>query len=192
MRDILFISPQNVYDRSSVHKNIDSKILSTEIKTCQEMYLLPVLGTALYERLQDGLEADNLTALEDTLRTQYIRDTLINYTIAESSQTLSYQLWNKGVIRKSTTNAEIVSGGEIDEFYQRFKARAEWYRERLINYLIEEAGSGNFSEYINPGSRADTFYPKKKSYEIGIYLGDSNNCEGKPNWYKYEFLSCCK
>lgn len=192
MRDILFISPENIYERSSVHKNIDSKVLTPEIKVCQEMYLLPVLGTALYERMQDGLEAANLTDLETDLWKPYIRDTLIYYTIAESSVTLSYQLWNKGVVRKTTENGEIVSGSEVDEFYQRFKNRAEWYRERLINFLIQEAGSGNFSEYINPGNRVDTFHPLKKSYEIGIYLGNTNCNNDAPSWAKYEFLSCCK
>jgi len=54
MRDILFISPENIYERSPVHKNIDSKMIVSEIKTVQEMQLLPVLGTALYERLQDA------------------------------------------------------------------------------------------------------------------------------------------
>lgn len=192
MRDILFISPENIYERSSVHKNIDSKVMTPEIKVCQEMYLLPVLGTALYERMQDGLEAANLTALETSLWKPYIRDTLIYYTIAESSITLSYQLWNKGVVRKTTENGEIVSGSEVDEFYQRFKNRAEWYKQRLINFLIQEAGSGNFSEYINPGSRVDTFHPLKKSYEIGIYLGNTNCESDAPSWAKYEFLSCCK
>jgi len=51
MRDILFISPENIYERSSIHRNIDSKMIVPEIKAVQEMYLLPVLGTALYERL---------------------------------------------------------------------------------------------------------------------------------------------
>lgn len=193
MRDILFIKPENIYERSSAHKNIDSKMLVSEIKTCQEIYLLPVLGTALYERLQDGIVANNLTALETTLLQQYIRDSLIWYTIAETSYSLTYQLWNKGVTKKTTQNTESVSTGDVDDFKEHYKNRAEWYRERLINFLIEEAGSGKFSEYINPGNRVDTFVPKRKSYEIGIYLGDSNKCcDDKPSWYKYEFLSCCK
>ena len=192
MRDTLFISPENIYERSPVHKNIDSKMIVSEIKVCQEQFLLPILGTALYERLQDGIEDNDLTADETTLLRMYIRDALINYSISEMARSLSYQLWNKGVTRKSTENTETVSGSEIDDFIAHYKNRAEWYGERLIRYLIQEAGEGNkFNQYLNPGSRVDTFIPKRNAYEIGIYLGPSNKkCCTEP-WAKYEFLSCC-
>lgn len=194
MRDILFISAENIYDRSPVHKNIDSKMIIPEIKAMQEMYILPVLGTALYERLQDGIDNSNLTADEITLLKDYIRDPLIHYTISELAETLSYQVWNKGLTRKSTENSEAVSAAEIDDYSAKYKNRAEWYLERLIRYLIEEAGGGNkFQEYINPGSRVDTFVPKRTSFEIGIYLGHTERSkEDKPKWYQYEFLSCCR
>jgi len=194
MRDILFISPENIYERSPVHKNIDSKMIVSEIKTVQEMQLLPVLGTALYERLQDGIDDNDLTADEETLLKDYIRDAMIHYTISELADGLSYQIWNKGLTRKTTENSEAVSASEIDDYKAKYKNRAEWYLERLINYLIEEAGTGSkFQEYINPGSRVDTFVPKRTSFEIGIYLGNTDvNRKEMPKWYKYEFLSCCR
>lgn len=199
MRDTLFIEPKNIYERSSLHKNVDSKMIIPEIKASQEIYLLPVLGTALYERLQDGIENSNLTADELTLLTEYIRDPLIHFVMAELSQSLSYQLWNKGLTRKTTENAENVSSSQIEDFYNKYKNRAEWYLERLIRYLIQEAGTGSkFQEYINPGSRVDTFVPKKSAYQIGIYLGNTNTrqqnnlTDPQPKWYQYEFLSCCK
>ena len=194
MRDILFISAENIYDRSPVHKNIDSKMIIPEIKAMQEMYLLPVLGTALYERLQDGIDNSNLTAHEVTLLKDYIRDPLIHYTISELADGLSYQIWNKGLTRKTTENSEAVSSSEIDDYKAKYKNRAEWYLERLIRYLIEEAGTGSkFQEYINPGSRVDTFVPKRTSFEIGIYLGNTDVSKKEmPKWYKYEFLSCCR
>jgi hypothetical protein len=194
MRDILFISPENIYERSAVHKNIDSKMIVPEIKAAQEMYILPVLGTALYDRLQDGVNNNNLTADEQTLIKSYIRDPLIHYTISELAPALSFQLWNKGLTRKTTENSEAVSSSEIDDFTAKFKNRAEWYLERLIRYLIQEAGEGNkFQEYINPGSRTDTFVPKRTSFEIGIYLGNTDVSKKEmPKWYKYEFLSCCR
>jgi hypothetical protein len=158
------------------------------------MQLLPVLGTALYERLQDGIDDNNLTADEETLLKDYIRDAMIHYTISELADGLSYQIWNKGLTRKTTENSEPVSSSEIDDYKAKYKNRAEWYLERLINYLIEEAGTGSkFQQYINPGSRVDTFIPKRSAYEIGIYLGKTAMPkEDVPKWYRYEFLSCCQ
>ncbi len=57
-------------------------MIVSEIKTVQEMQLLPVLGTALYERLQDGIDNDDLTADEETLLKDYIRDAMIHFTIS--------------------------------------------------------------------------------------------------------------
>ena len=194
MKDILFISPENIYERTQIHSNIDSKMIVPEIKVCQDMYILPLLGSGLYERLQDGIDNDDLTADEETLLKEYIRDPLIHYTISELAPALSFQLWNKGLTRKTTENSEAVSSSEIDDFTAKFKNRAEWYLERLIRYLIEEAGGGQkFQEYINPGSRVDTFVPKRTSFEIGIYLGNTDVSKKEmPKWYKYEFLSCCR
>ncbi len=193
MRDTLFIKPENIYERSTVHKNIDSKMLVSEIKVCQEQFILPVLGTALYERLQDGIEDSNLTGDETTLLKDYIRDPLVHYTISEVAKALSYQLFNKGVSRKSSENSEPVSPGEIDDFVNHYKNRAEWYLERLIRYLIQEAGTGSkFSQYLNPGDRVDTFVPKRTAFEIGIYLGDTKKAHCGEPWARYEFLSCCR
>ena len=44
MKDILFISPENIYERTQIHSNIDSKMIVPEIKVCQDMYILPLLG----------------------------------------------------------------------------------------------------------------------------------------------------
>ncbi len=119
MRDILFVSPENIYERSAVHKNIDSKMIIPEIKAVQEMYLLPVLGTALYERLQDGIDNSNLTADEVTLLKDYIRDPLIHYTISELAPALSFQLWNKGLTRKTTENSEANRGNLVGDLRLR-------------------------------------------------------------------------
>ncbi|MFO0089568.1 MAG: hypothetical protein ACK518_01915, partial [bacterium] len=92
-----------------------------------------------------------------------------HYTISELAPALSFQLWNKGLTRKTTENRDSVSSSEIDDF------------------------TAKFQQYINPGSRADTFVPKRTSFEIGIYLGNTDvSRKEMPKWYKYEFLSCCR
>jgi len=86
MKDTLFISPENIYERTQVHSNIDSKMIVPVIKVCQDMYILPILGTDLYVRLQEGIEGDNLTADEVTLLKNYIRDCLIYYVVTAIHQ----------------------------------------------------------------------------------------------------------
>lgn len=191
MRDILFISPENIYERTPVHKNIDSKMIVPVIKLCQEMYILPILGTALFVRLQDGISASDLTADETTLLQQYIRDCLIYHTVAELADTISYQFWNKGVLKKTNDQSETTGQSELFDLKYKYKNFAERYGQMLVNYLTQEAGTGNkFSEYLNPGSRVDTVHPKKNAYNTGIYLGCSDK-KDRPDWWHLENTRGC-
>ena len=61
-RNILFISVDTIKERTGLHANVDEKLVMPEILTAQDMYILPALGTGLYDRLQDGVAANNLTA----------------------------------------------------------------------------------------------------------------------------------
>ncbi len=70
------------------------------------MYILPALGTALYERLQDGIANNNLTQIETSLLDTYITPTLVYYVMSELPMGLSYQFYNKGMVRKSGEGQE--------------------------------------------------------------------------------------
>ena len=72
--NILFISVETIKDRSGLHNNVDEKLILPEIKTCQDMYILPALGTSLYERLQDGVDCgivakNEKLSIEEVMRT---------------------------------------------------------------------------------------------------------------------------
>lgn len=178
MRDTLFISPENIYERTQVHSNIDSKMIVPIIKVCQDMYILPILGTGLYERLQDGIEDSDLTADEIVLLKNYIRDCLIYYVVSELPDTLSYQFWNKGVLRKTNEGAETASQSELIDLKNKYKNWAEFYGTRLIKYLIEASNNTLFPLYVNAGNGVDTIHPKKNAYETGIALGNWDDCKG--------------
>ncbi len=62
---------------------------------------MPVLGTALYNKLQDGIECKDLTCDEELLLDEYITPYLVYQVMAELPMALSFQFYNKGVVRKS-------------------------------------------------------------------------------------------
>jgi hypothetical protein len=80
---------------------VDDKLINPEILTAQDMYILPALGTGLYERLQDGIQNQDLTNDESVLLDTYVTPCLVYYVISELPMGLSYQFYNKGLIRKS-------------------------------------------------------------------------------------------
>ena len=144
-----------------------------DILYAQDAYILPALGTALYEKLQDGIECGDLNCDEETLLNTYITPCLVYYVMSELPMALSYQFYNKGVIRKTGDNQTEPSASDLADVANRYSARAEFYKQRLIKYLKQESqASAKFPEYINPGTGVDTIVPDNDAYTTTIYLGD--------------------
>jgi len=180
-RKILFITPQTIKERTGLHANVDEKLISPEIMTAQDMFIHTALGTALYNRLLDGIENNNLTDAEENLITGYISDTLVYYVLSELPVGLSMQFYNKGLIRKSGEGQTEPSMQDMIDVANRYKARAEFYKDRLILYIKETASKGVlFQEYINPGSGVDTIHPDRQAYTISVHLDDYSSRRRRP------------
>lgn len=177
-RNILFISVDTIKERTGLHNNVDEKLVNPEILTVQDMYILPALGTGLYNRLQDGIAANNLTQQETALLDTYITPTLVYLVMAELPMGLSYQFYNKGVIRKTGDGQSEPSAQDMIDVANHYKARGEFYKQRLILYLKQNASSNLFPEYFNPVSGVDTIQPENDGYTTTIWLGDDCGCKG--------------
>jgi hypothetical protein len=189
-KNILFISVQSIKDRTGLHANVDEKLVLPEIKTSQDMYILPALGSALYNRLETGVDSNNLTANELTLINDYLVDCLIYYVMAELPMGLSYQFYNKGLLRKSGDNTENPSMQDMIDVANRYRARAEFYKERMIKYLKENQQL--YFEYLNFGSGIDAIRPENNGYSASIWLGDSDCYDGKTLSEKYQGNNGCR
>jgi hypothetical protein len=192
-RNILFISVDTIKDRTGLHNNVDEKLVNPEILTSQDMYILPALGSALYDRLQTGVQLDNLTHTETSLLDTYITPCLVYYVMSELPMGLSYQFYNKGMIRKSGEGQENPSAAEMIDVADRYKGRAEFYKQRLVKYLKQESGNNTFPLYNNPGSGVDTIVPDNEAYTTSIWLGDDDCCRGMTFEEKYQgnINRCC-
>jgi hypothetical protein len=192
-RNILFISVDTIKDRTGLHNNVDEKLVNPEILASQDMYILPALGSALYDRLQTGIQLNNLTPSETSLLDTYITPTLVYYVMSELPMGLSYQFYNKGMIRKSGEGQENPSAAEMSDVADRYKGRAEFYKQRLVKYLKQESGNNTFPLYNNPGSGVDTIVPDNEAYTTSIWLGDDDCCRGMTFEEKYQgnINRCC-
>jgi len=193
-RNVLFISVDTIKDRTGLHFNVDPKLVFPDILYAQDAYILPALGTALYERLQDGIECGDLNCDEETLLNTYITPCLVYYVMSELPMALSYQYYNKGVVRKSGDGQTEPSASELTDVANRYSARAEFYKQRLIKWLKQQNSQSKFSEYSNPGSGVDTIVPDNEGYTTTIWLGD-DWCDGKyltfEEKYQGNINRCC-
>lgn len=193
-KNILFISTDTIKERTGIATNLDPKLIFPDILYAQDAYILPALGTALYNKLQTGIECGTLTCDEETLLNTYITPCLVYYVMSELPMGISYQFYNKGVVRKSGDNQTEPSASELTDVANRYQARAEFYKQRLIKYLKQESqASAKFPEYINPGTGVDTIVPDNQGYTTTIWLGDNDCCKGKTFEEKYQgnVNRCC-
>ena len=194
-KNTLFISVQNIKDRTGFHANVDVILVLPEIKTAQDMYILPALGSALYNQLQTAVEGNTYTNEETTLLDDYIADCLVYYVMSELPMGLSYQFYNKGLLRKSGDNTENPSMQDMIDVANRYRARAEFYKQRMIKYLKQN--NVLYPNYLNFGSGIDSIKPDNDGYTVSMWLGD-NGCCGDDTKYRKSFeeryqgnIGCC-
>lgn len=170
----LLVSADMVKDRTGIHTNIDEKLLFPTIKFCQDMFIHPILGSALFNKIIT--DVPNVTGDYKTLLDDYIIDPLAWYILSESVTDISYQMWNKGVVRKSGDNSENPSPDELQMIRDKYRVRAEWYGERLRTYLIATSTASVLPEYFNGNTELDDINPQGNSFTMPIYLGDTVEC----------------
>jgi len=156
--------------RTQMHGNIDEKLLYADIKVAQDMYVLPILGTALFNKLQAAVSAGTLNGAYKILMDDYLVDCLVWYTLAESPETMSYQLTNKGLVRKMGDNTQLPAMDEIISLSDTYRKRAEFYANRCRLYLEQNAPE-LYPEYLNPGDGIDARRPVRVQYTSPVYLG---------------------
>lgn len=175
--NVLLISDEILKDRTAIHGNIDPKLLYPEIKVAQDMYIHPILGSALYDKILTDINVSGTTTGEyKILLDKYVVDALLYYTLAGLPETLSYQFWNKGVMRKVGDSTELPSMSDLIDISNKYRIRAEWYADRLTKYLRQYASSTFLPEYVSPGDTMDTINPQNSPFTMPIYLGDSDSC----------------
>jgi len=169
--NILIISVDTLKQRTAIHDNIDEKLIFPEIKAAQDLFIHPICGTALYNKILNDINASSLSGNYKVLVDSYLVDTLCNYVISELPTALNYQFWNKGVGVATSENTNQPTMSELFDIASKYKNRAEAYQKKAIFYLKQNAPS-MFPEYLNPGTGIDVIIPDRVGYSSPIFLGD--------------------
>ncbi len=120
-------SANHIVKRTILGGNIDPEKIIPFIKTAQDKYLLLILGTVLFDKMQDDIAAGTLTGRYLTLQNEYIIDTIVHYGMVEA-QLMPEELRAK-VIQSVSTNLD---GSSQGEFERRAKVAELILKEREI------------------------------------------------------------
>jgi hypothetical protein len=169
-KNILFITETLFKERTGASTAIDGKQIFPIIKVAQDIYIQGALGSNLYNRLQTGIDDNDLNASEVILLNDYITDALVWYTMSMLPMTMGYQLFSKGFLQKTAEESSAPDQRTLELIEARYKDLAEFYKTRLIQFL--QANYTSYQQYLDNTAALDTIFPETKGYTCPIYIGE--------------------
>ena len=172
-----FIDSTYIKENSTLATSFDDEKLLPFIVTAQEKYILPLLGSNLYNDIQAEVKAflqsgTPITANYVSLINNYVKNTLMHYTLYEAVPFLNFNLTNINVAKKNSEFSQASAVGEVTYIRNIIKSTCQYYADRLEAHLIAEA-STKYPKYYETTSGTDSEPPKGSETFCGIYLGKS-------------------
>lgn len=166
---VLFVNEDKLKSSTAINYNVDTAFLLPFLKIAQDKHLQIILGTKLYDKLQNdiaGVEDATLTGAYKTLVDDYIQDAIIHYALVEALPFISFQIKNGSITQKNSENGTAATRQDVDYLVQKERDSAEFYGQRIVEYLCND--SSLFPEYSqNTGADLN---PISNAYYTGIKL----------------------
>ncbi len=170
MAYVLFISEAKLKDSTAINLNVDVELLLPYVRQAQKLYVETKLGTDLTQKLKDLITAGTIGNVGNeaykTLVDDYIGDMLPNWAFYHAIPFLRFKIENGNIYSKTSETGNALSTEEAQHLREEVRNTAEYYTERLIDYVTNNTGS--FPEYnTNSGSDVN---PDQNAYYNGMNL----------------------
>jgi len=170
MAYVLFISEAKLKDSTAINLNVSSELLLPYVRQSQKLYVESKLGTKLTDKLKDLIKTSTLgnagNEAYKTLVDDYIGDMLPNWAFYHAVPFLRFKIENGNIYSKTSETGTSLSTEEAQHLREEVRNTAEYYTERMIDYVTNNVGS--FPEY-NTNSGADVS-PDRNAYYNGMNL----------------------
>ena len=168
----LFITRNDIIKNTPLQGSIDADRLLNFVRTAQDKYILNLLGTVLFDKLQLVIANGTFNTLgpayQDLMK-EHIKPTLIWYACVEYIPFSSVQFKSEGAVRHETETAKAVTKNDVDYLLQKAMNNADYYATRMQNYLI--SCSNQIPEYLESvGNQTQIFPDMGNAYFGGINL----------------------
>ena len=189
----LFITEDRLKSYTGIEDNVDPQILYPYVLQSQDLYVQQTLGTKLYNKIKDDVVANVVSGTViptdyKTLLDEYISPMVVHYSYYLALPHIKYRTSNKGILSGSSEVADAVSLDELQYLRNTIKSTAQFYNERLRDYL--KAYQELYPEYQSYTNK-DGMAPKRgTSYYTGLvvpgrkytkYCDDCDDSEGRIN-----------
>jgi hypothetical protein len=167
MKTTYFISVADVKNYTSVNFNVEDKVISMAIWDAQETYIQMGLGTKLYNKIKTMVEATAVTGNYKILLDTYIYPALIRWSLVEVLPFATLRVENKSTVQTGLDGTVNLDLEQLKYFINLNKDKAEFYNQRMIDYLI--ANMNIFPEYTQVNT-FDEMPASQNAYFSGMQL----------------------
>jgi hypothetical protein len=136
MQNTLLISEAKVKAFTDINNNLDPSLIKSTIREAQIIHITRLLGTKLYDKIIDDVDAGTLTGNYKSLVDDYVQDSLLYWSYYESLESIYLRPRNNGLLQpQGGDNALSVDMLIYDKKRRSVKNKAEYFSERLVDYL---------------------------------------------------------
>lgn len=168
----LFINRNDIIKNTPLQGSLDADRLINFTRTAQDKYILDLLGTVLFKYLQTAIETDTVDSLGARyleLINDYIKPTLIWYSVVEYLPFSGVQFKSEGAVKHESEQSKAVGKNEIDYLLQKATSNADYYATRMQDFLV--AYSNDIPQYLESVGNSTQIYPNmSNTYWSGFQL----------------------
>ena len=164
----LFISTDRLKKDSALGGSVDDNLLLPYILMAQDRYILPILGTDLTNKLISDIQGSSLAGDYLTLLQTFIQPALVQFSFSTVLPFLRLRMVNNAIVTMNSEQGSSVSHEELKPLINASMDQAEFYRERLIDYVTSNTSS--FPEYSTNQTSEGDLSPTTQNYYAGLNL----------------------
>lgn len=166
MSQALFVSANRLKRDTAVGGSVDDDLIRPYVYMAQQRWILPVLGTKLYDKISDDIDAGTVTGVYETLLNDYIIPSTVQYSFVQLVPFLRLRFVNNAVVVMNSEQSTAATYDDLKPLMDQALDMATFYRERLIDYICNN--SSDYPEYTtNTGADLS---PTRNNYTQGMNL----------------------
>ena len=181
MLKVLLISEDYIKTNSALNDNLWGKFLLPAIREAQDINLQIYLGECLYKTILGMVADGSITASTNesykALLDDYIQPYLLYQIQANIVPVLNVKMTNIGSVVSKDEYINTLSQGNIDLVQSDFQHKADFYAQRILNFILNHSSEFNLDECDCRSLRAHL----DSSASTSIWLG---GLSGQHDWNK--------
>lgn len=181
MNKILLVSEDFVKTNSALNDNLWGKFLLPAILEAQDINLQTYLGECLYKTILGMVADGSITASTNevykALLDDYIQPYLLYQVQANIIPTINVKLGNIGSVVSNDEHIATLSQGNIDLVQSDFQHKADFYVQRMLNFILNHSSEFNLDECACKELNAHL----NSAASTGLWLG---GLSGQHDWDK--------